>query len=177
MQPKSPALRALHQGIQTELQGLTFYRRAMERTDDAAGRAAFGSLAREEEGHLRLLKTQYGSLVSTGHWLEMERAREAEPGHEVEEIFPRSDDALVQLLPPEAGDLEALEIALDFERKGYQTYRRLAGKTTDPAGRALYEFLAAQEQKHYDYIQRAHEYLQTQGAWYFDERELPMFEG
>jgi len=177
MQPKSPALRALHQGIQTELQGLTFYRRAMERTDDAAGRAAFGSLAREEEGHLRLLKTQYGSLVSTGHWLEMERAREAEPGHEVEEIFPRSDDALVQLLPPEAGDLEALEIALDFERKGYQTYRRLADKTTDPAGRALYEFLAAQEQKHYDYIQRAHEYLQTQGAWYFDERELPMFEG
>ena len=80
-------------------------------------------------------------------------------------------------LPAEADDAKALEIALDFERTGWQTYQRLAQETTDPAGRALYEFLGRQEQKHYDYIHRALEYLRTQGAWYYDEQELPMFEG
>jgi len=178
MQEKnSPALQALHQGIQTELQGLTFYRKAAERTLDPKGKEALQSLAHEEVGHLHLLKVQYGALAGDGHWVAMERARELTPGRAVEEIFPQSDDTLVRLLPPGADDAKALEIALDFERTGWQTYQRLAQETADPAGRALYEFLGRQEQKHYDYIHRALEYLRTQGAWYYDEQELPMFEG
>jgi rubrerythrin len=178
MQEKdSPALQALHQGIQTEVQGLTFYRKAAERTQDAKGKEVLQSLAHEEVGHLHLLKVQYGALAGDGQWVAMEQARELSPGREVEEIFPQSDDTLVRLLPAEADDAKALEIALDFERKGWQTYERLATETTDPAGHALYEFLGRQEQKHYQFISRALEYLQTQGAWYYDEQELPMFEG
>ncbi len=177
MEPTNPVLQALHQGIQTELQGLTLYRKAAGRTQDPQGRQVFESLSHDEEMHLRLLKVQYGALVNEGHWVEMERARELEPGREVEELFPQSDEALATLLPDDADDTQALELALEFERKGYQMYRRLAGETEDTAGRALYEFLADQEQQHYDLIRRAHEYLQTQGAWYFDEQERPFFEG
>ncbi len=174
---QSAVLQALHQGIQTELQGVTFYRKAGERTRDEKGREVFRSLAHEEVGHLRLLKVQYGSLAGGGQWLSMEQACELEPGAAVEQLFPQEDEALAALLPAEPDDLKALEIALDFERRGYRMYRRLAGETDDPAGRALYQFLGDQEQKHFDFIQRAYEYLQTQGAWYFDEQELPMFEG
>jgi rubrerythrin len=174
---ETPSLQALHQGIQTELQGLTFYRKAAERTNDPKGKEVLQSLAQEEVGHLHLLKVEYGALASDGQWVAMEKARELSPGREVEEIFPQSDDTLVQLLTSEADDLEVLGIALDFERKGWQTYQRLAQETTEPAGRALYEFLGQQEQRHYEFIHRAQEYLQTQGAWYYDEQELPMFEG
>jgi len=177
MEQKNPALQALHQGIQTELQGLTLYRKAAVLTQDDKGRAVFNSLVHEEKMHLRLLKVQYGAVVSEGQWLAMEQARELEPGRDVEVLFPQEDDALAALLPDEPDDLKALELALDFERKGYKMYRRLAEETDDPAGRDLYDFLADQEQKHYEFIQRAQEYLQTQGAWYFDEQELPMFEG
>ncbi len=170
-------MKALHQGIQTELQGLTFYRKAAEHTREALGREVFRSLGKEEEIHLRLLQVQYGSLVNEGRWLEMERARELEPGHPVLTLFPQEDEALAALLPAEGDDLQALQLALDFEHRGYQMYRRLAEETGDPDGRALYEFLAAQEQKHYNLIHRAIEYLQTQGAWFYDERELPFFEG
>jgi rubrerythrin len=173
----SPALQALHQGIQTELQGLTFYHKAAERTRDPLGKQVLQSLAHEEVGHLHLLKVQYGALVSDGRWVDMEKAREMEPGREVEEIFPQTDDTLVKLLPAQADDVKALEIALEFERKGYQMYQRLTKETADPAGRAMYEFLRQQEQRHYDFIQRAIEYLKTQGAWYYDEKELPMFDG
>lgn len=178
MQPnETPALQALHQGIQTEIQGLTFYRKAAELTSDPKGKEVLQSLAHEEVTHLHLLKVQYGALAGDGQWVAMEKARELTPGREVEEIFPQSDDTLVRLLPAEADDTKALEIALDFERTGWQMYQRLAQETTDPAGRALYEFLGKQEQRHYDFIHRALEYLQTQGAWYYDEQELPMFEG
>jgi len=173
----TPALQALHQGIQTELQGLTFYRKAAERSRDPKGQEVFRSLMRDEEMHLRLLQVQYGALVGQGRWLEMEQARELEPGREVFTLFPQEDEALAVLLPAEGDDLQALKLALDFEHRGYQMYRRQAGETGDPAGRALYEFLAAQEQKHYNFIHRALEYLQTQGAWFYDERELPFFEG
>ncbi len=171
------ALRALHQGIQTELQGKAFYAKASSLTRDELGRHAFQSLMREEEQHLRLLKAQYGSLVSEGRWLELEQARTLEVGREVESIFPTDDQSLAALLPEEADDLRALEIALEFERKGYTTYRHNATEADNPEARRLYEFLAAQEQRHFEFIQRAHEYLKTRGAWYYDERELPMFEG
>ncbi len=174
---KSAVLQALHQGIQTELQGLTFYRKAAERTADEKGRQVFRSLAAEEVNHLRLLKVQYGAMASEGQWLDMELACELEPGREVEVLFPQEDDTLVKLLPEEPDDLSSLQLALDFERRGFQMYKRLAGETDDQAGQALYQFLAEQEQKHYEFIQRAQEYLNTQGSWYFDERELPMFEG
>ena len=177
MEPSNPVLQALHQGIQTEIQGLTMYRKAAERTQDPQGKQVFERLSQDERIHLRLLKVQYGALVSEGHWVVLEQARELEPGREVEELFPQSDEALAALLPADADDLQALELALEFERKGYHMYRRLAEETEDAAGRALYEFLAEQEQHHYDLIQRAHEYLQTQGAWYFDEQERPFFEG
>lgn len=176
-QKDMPLLDALHQGIQTELQGLAFYRKAAAQTRDPRGKEVLESLAKEEVGHLNLLKVQYGSLVSTGRWLEMERARRMAPGREVETLFPQADDTLAQTLPAEADDARALEIALEFERRGYQMYRRQAQATDDPAGRALYEFLGQQEQKHYDFIHRALEYLQTKGAWYYDEQELPFFEG
>ncbi|MGC8873896.1 MAG: ferritin family protein [Chloroflexia bacterium] len=171
------ALQALHQGIQTELQGKAFYAKAAARTADEMGRHAFQSLMREEEQHLKLLKAQYGSLVQENRWLQLEEARALEPGKEVETIFPTDDETLAALLPEEADDLQALEIALDFERKGYTTYRQNAVASSVPEARALYEFLAAQEQRHFEFIQRAHEYLKTRGAWYYDERELPMFEG
>jgi len=173
----NPALQALHQGIQTELQGLTFYRKAAEHTSDPKGKQVLQSLAHEEVEHLHLLKVQYGALASDGQWVAMERASELEPGREVEKIFPQSDDTLAKLVTPESDDMHLLQIALDFERTGWQTYQRLAEEATDAAGRDLYEFLGRQEQKHYEYIQRAQEYLQTEGAWYFDEEELPMFEG
>lgn len=177
MSGKEPVLQALHQGIQTEIQGLTFYRKAAARTGDPKGQEVFRSLMRDEEMHLRLLQVQYGALVDEGRWLEMEQARELEPGRAVATLFPQEDEALAALLPAGGDDLQALQLALDFEHRGYQMYRRQAEETTDPAGRALYEFLAAQEQKHYDFIHRALEYLQTQGAWFYDERELPFFEG
>lgn len=177
MEQKSPALQALHQGIQTELQGLTLYRKAAERSEDPQGQQVFQSLAHEEKEHLRLLKVQYGSLVSEGRWLAMEQAKEMEPGEEVEEIFPQDDATLASLLTEDADDFKALDLALEFERTGYTFYRQAAEEAEDPLGRELYQFLAEQEQLHYEFIQRAREFLETEGSWYFDEEELPMFEG
>lgn len=174
---ESPALQALHQGIQTELQGYTFYRKAAAVIQDPKGRRVFEGLMKDEQMHLRLLKVQYSALVSEGRWLAMEQARELEPGQEVELVFPQDDNTLADMLPEGAGDLKALEIALKFERDGYQLYEKSAAQTNDAQGKALYEFLAEQEQMHYDFIHRAKEYLQTEGAWYFDEQELPFFEG
>ncbi|MBN1485379.1 MAG: ferritin family protein [Chloroflexia bacterium] len=178
MDEHSPVLQALHQGIQTELQGRSLYRKAAEVVQDPKGRQVFASLVHEEEMHLHLLKVQYGALVSEGRWLEMEQAQELQPGQEVETVFPQDDTALADLLPEEgANDLRALELAMQFERTGYQLYEKLAEETDDPKGQEMYAFLAEQEQQHFEFIQRAQEYLQTEGSWYFDEEELPMFEG
>ena len=44
---------------------------------------------------------------------------------------------------------DALELAMNIETNGETFYRAVAGKTADPAVRALFEDLAVQETKHY----------------------------
>ena len=41
----------------------------------------------------------------------------------------------------------------------------------------LFQFLAKQENMHYVFLQKTYDYLTTEGAWYFDEQEFPMFDG
>ncbi len=48
---------------------------------------------------------------------------------------------------------EAIGVALDFERKVRDHYRRGAKAIEDPQGRKLFETLAVEEQGHVDYLQ------------------------
>jgi len=41
----------------------------------------------------------------------------------------------------------------------------------------MWEYLARAEDQHYAFLDRTQEYLTTKGAWYFDDQELPSFEG
>jgi hypothetical protein len=66
---------------------------------------------------------------------------------------------------------------LDFERRGYEMYSREAKQASAPAEKAMWEFLAKAEDLHYKFLFDTHEYLATNGAWYFDAQEFPFFEG
>lgn len=173
---KEEALEALRLGMSTEIWGQRFYEEAAARTEAVDGKRVFQSLAVEERQHLDILRGQYAALTAARDWLSVEDARAMAASVDPTGIFPQGPVA-GQLIPEDATDEQALEMAKDFERRGYALYEQAARKAISPEAKAMWEHLASAEDQHYAFLDRAQEYLATKGAWYFDDQELPSFEG
>ncbi len=169
------ALSVLRQAMGNELEGRALYLEAVERTEDELGQRMFRSLAQDEEGHLQILQVEYGAITGTGRWLDLEATQREEPDPSLR-FFPQ-EEAIERLIPEDASDLDALKIAMDFERRGYRLYEKAAAETSDPTAQAVFRFLVEEESRHFALLDNAHDYLANQGIWYFDDLEKPFFEG
>jgi len=52
---------------------------------------------------------------------------------------------------------EAVRIAMERERKAREFYLACAGIVTDPGVKKMFEFLAREEAKHFDLLEREHD--------------------
>lgn len=172
----SAALVGLRQGMQVELAGCHFYIDLAQRTTNPTGKGMFEQLANDELEHLRILSLEYQQLSQGKFWSELNEVRVAAATAEEVPVFPEPGVPVISR-PPDATELQALELAMDFERRGYDLYRKAATETPDVSGQAVYNYLAQQESRHFAILQKSHEYLSKQGAWYFDDQEKPIFEG
>jgi rubrerythrin len=172
---KEEALAVLKQGMSTELWGLHFYQQAAKRAKAADGARVFESLIAEEEKHLDILRGEYAVVSGDKEWVTPAQARELAASVSPTTIFPQAAQA-EQLIPEGATDERALEMAMDFERRGYNFYDAEAQKATSVEAKLMWRFLAQAEDGHYAFLQKTFEYLRVNGAWYFDEQEFPFFE-
>ncbi len=168
------ALAVLKQGMNTEFWGMRFYKRAVARTKSEDGKRVFKSLVEEESQHLDVLRGQYAAISGQTKWVSLEEARALADSVDTKDIFPQADQAKT-MIPASATDEEALKLALDFEQRGYDMYDRDAKEATSPEEKALWEFLAKAENAHFTYLQKTLDFLSTNGTWYYDDRELPIF--
>lgn len=170
------AFSILKEAILNEQDGYKFYTELTTKIEDERGRKLFQTLAGDEEEHLRILQVEYGKVSEGGEWLDLENARAERPPDSVLRLFPVEGAAGLKLKPG-AGDLEALELAMDFERRAYEIYDKAARQTSDLTAQAVLRYLANWEDSHYSVLQGAYDYLANKGMWYFDEQEYPFFEG
>ena len=170
------ALDVLRQAMRNEIEGRTLYLEAIERTEDRLGQRMFRSLATDEEEHQQILQAEYVKLEEEGKWLEAEAAQEVELGPDLA-IFPLEEEMVKKIIPPGATDLEALKLAMEFERRGYRLYESATAGNPDPTAQAVFRFLVQEESRHYALLDNAYDYLAHKGIWYFDDLEKPFFEG
>ena len=169
-------LSILKEAILNEQDGYKFYTDLAAEIEDERGRKLFQTLAKDEEEHLRILQVEYSQVDESGQWLDVEKARAERPPDSVLRLFPLEGAAGLKL-EPEAGDLAALELAMDFERRAYEMYDQAAKQTPDLTAQSVFKYLARWEDGHYTVLQEAYDYLANKGMWYFDEQEFPFFEG
>jgi rubrerythrin len=169
------ALTALEKAMEVERQGEAFYLEVAERVQDPSGRAVFQTLAKDEVEHLRLLQAEHESISKDNDWLDLDAAKVCEPQTPIK-LFPDQKEAALAV-PAGMKDVDALKLAMEFEEKGYDAYVKAGAATQDPKGKKVFHFLAKQESAHYLFLQKTHEYLTTEGTWYFDDQEFPIFDG
>ncbi|HUW96275.1 MAG TPA: ferritin family protein [Anaerolineae bacterium] len=170
------ALLVLREAVRNELDGQAMYLQAAEQTKEELGKSMFRSFAKEEDQHVHILQAQYAQVNESGDWLDLKAARKAPRDPELI-LFPQEEGEVREIVPEGTGDLEALKIAMEFEQRAVRMYEKAAEDSSDPTSQAFYRELAEWEGTHYRILDNSHDYLATKGEWYFQEVEMPMYEG
>jgi rubrerythrin len=184
------ATTVLKAAMLNEWDGLHFYARAARQLSDARGKAMIETLVADERIHVGVIAAQYSSISAGKGWLALAEAKKecrlpdvakefgAKPGANcegLERIFPSGAKA-AKVLSSIKTDTDALRLALEFEKKGYQAYKHAAAELDDPAGKAALDWLASEEDGHYKLLDSAIEYLDGNGLWW-DREYMPPMEG
>jgi Fur family ferric uptake transcriptional regulator len=138
---------ALELTLAIERRGLTFYTNASRKTKSGSGRRMFQRLAAEESDHLRRLQEEHRSLLEKNEWLKREPARLPLSRKIVEEIFPQKELLKVEV-QDETNEIDALNIAMNLERRSHQFFKDFASQISDSNGRKVFMDFAADEESH-----------------------------
>lgn len=131
-------LDAIMRALEIEKETFDFYTRAEQKTFDPNGKRIFRWLAKTEEEHYLKLSELYSTMEESGRWV----------------FYGGTTISLDQEEPGEkeidfaTGDLEALEIAMEIEKKGIVYFDELARKTADPDGKNMLMKLLEEEREH-----------------------------
>src|SRR5499433_4451 len=138
---------ALELTLAIERRGYTFYTNASRKTKSDSGRLMFQRLAAEESDHLRRLQAEHQSLLDKNEWLKREPARLPLSRKIVEEIFPQKELLKIEV-KDETSDIDALNIAMNLERRSHQFFTDFAKQISDANGRKVFIEFAKDEESH-----------------------------
>ena len=153
------AIGALRMAMRIEQNGYRFYRRAAGETNDPKAKAFFTGLAEDEVAHEAVLRTRLRALEEDGAWLPVAEDEwpTGGPRSGAEPIF--SQKRLEEGVSDYTSELSALRMAYLIEKNAVEFYNKAARETTDPAGRAMYEDLAAWEKVHQRVLEEEYRFL------------------
>lgn len=150
---------ALEVAIANEEQGLHFYIHAIEVTEDEMTRLVFTHLAEDEQLHLTELQKEYNTLRQAHTWLDDEPSLLYFDYDRLQNIFPQGQENirhLVQSVSP----AEALQLAMDAERRSYEFFHFYANRVEYAKGRTIFAQFALEEERHLDMIRDAYNAIQ-----------------
>lgn len=168
MKPSS-ALEGLKTALQTELNGVEFYRIAAQKTDDVKGRRTFQMLADDELKHFEALQQEYISLVKNSGWKKIELGDLPDFDHESPIFSPE----LKARIKDRHFEMTALSIGALLESNSIDFYRRMKDESSDPAARELYGHLQRWEESHLEAITRQLDLLKEE--YWAEQRFSPLF--
>lgn len=138
---------ALELTLSIERRGYTFYTNASRKTRQGSGRLMFQRLAAEESDHLRRLQQEYRALLDENDWLKREPARLPVSRKIAEEIFPQKELRKIEV-SDETTDIQALNIAMDLERRSHQFFTDFAKELPEAGGKKIFMEFAKDEESH-----------------------------
>lgn len=140
----SKAIDGLRTALQTELNGIEFYRMAAQQTEDAKGKQAFQMLADDELKHYNALQHQYAALIDNNGWQKVDLGKMPELSGESPIFSPEFKERI----KGKHFEVSALSIGALLETNSIEFYRKMKEASDDPTAREMYAELQQWEEKH-----------------------------
>lgn len=151
----------LKTALEFELKGAKFYLNTARKVKDISGKDILIRLALDELDHYEILSAEMSEIQSGKQWKDA-------PVNEsvIEKLIAK----LPERLRKEKGqynlsEIDALESALEQERKSKEYYEEQAKNIKEPAAKSLFTRLAKMEEAHYILIQAEIDNLKGTGFW------------
>jgi len=158
----SDTVKILKTAIEIEDNGILTFLTYARQTKEAAGKDMFIRLALDEHEHRRILEKQLNQLQDGKPWQSIQI-----PKSEIEKVAPKIREKQ-QRTRGEAGlqEVDALNTALDLERKAVDYFSEQAANVSEPEAKELFIRLAKWEEAHFDIIQAELDFIQGNGFWF-----------
>lgn len=156
---------AVEMAIKMETDAIAFYKEAAEKTSHPFGKKMFLSFVEDEKRHLDMLKEIFQGLDI--------EIRMADPSKNVRSIFETMKDQMMQRITATSDDMNAIKIAMNMEKEGFEYYQKAAREANNDKEKALFERLTYEEEQHYTIFENTHNFLSDTGNWYmWDEYSI-----
>jgi rubrerythrin len=162
--------------IQLEQDGLKMYNEFAEKSTDPFGKKTFEGLADDEQGHIELLQKIYGASGIKELQDIVARSKDEPVRQRFKTIFQQAGEEARKRTEADPSDTEAMKIAMDFEKRGYNLYKEAEEKATGEMEKTAFKHLTLMEKHHLELLQETFNYLNNTESW-FQENEGWIFDG
>lgn len=163
------SMRMLSQALEMEEKGRAFYEKAAAACRSEPGKEIFRTLMNDEVLHMKRIKAIYESLGGRRAWTGDWKAYATGHGG-LTTIFREMARRYGADIQADAGDIEALDIGIDFEKKSIDYYRKHVSTASDELEKAFIEQMIAEERDHFTALSDMKLYLSDPASW-LRERE------
>jgi len=160
--------KAIETAIKMETDAMKFYREAIARTSHPLGRKLFEGFVVDEVRHLKMLQDIMNDMDI--------EVKVVHPKQDIKTVFSELKDEMMERITANTDEVEAVKVALDFEKKGYDFYEKAAQAATGKKEKKLFEVLAIEEKRHYEVLENTYNFLKDTGNWFMWE-EHGLLEG
>ncbi|MEO0137705.1 MAG: ferritin family protein [candidate division WOR-3 bacterium] len=163
-------LEGLKIAMQTELNGIEFYKVAAEKTEDPKGKEVFKTLAQDEIKHFNELKRQYEHLLKENVWLA--KIELGTPSTFVGES-PIFTEEIKMRIKERHFEMSALSIGALLESNSIDFYRKMKEESDDPLAKELFQQLQEWEERHLEAITKQMNLLKEE--YWADAQFTPLY--
>lgn len=163
MSDKTSELRyILETAIKVEENGYATFKRLSDNSQNETGKKMFARLAKDELEHKEMLERQLKTLDEYGRINKIEIPESA-----VEKLLPAIREKQKRTKGESGlGEVDALNTALDLERKTAQFFRDKAEEIDSEEVKEMFLRLAEWEDSHLELIQAELDYVKNTGFWF-----------
>jgi len=154
-------MNAVELAIKMEKDAIEFYKEAVVKTRHPFGKRMFQSFIEDEKRHLKVLDDIFSGLDL--------KVDSQSPREKVRSIFDELKLEMAQRIKADTDEIEAIRLAMDFEKRGYEFYKKAVEETTDKKTKELFEILTREEEEHFNILQNTLFFLTNTGSWFMWE--------
>lgn len=156
---------AVATAIKMETDAIAFYEESANKTGHVFGKEMFKGFIKDEKRHLSMLQ---GLLKGLGLVEDF-----VSPKVEIQTVFSMLKDQMMQRAEAIQSEMDAVKIALDMEKAGFDFYKNAAANAPSPDERRLFERLVIEENDHFSILNETYTFLENTGQWFmYEERGL-----
>jgi rubrerythrin len=157
-------IQALEIALNNEARERDFYLKHMNRTNNPHGKLMFGTIANDENEHYQRILELSKRLKKEGRWPETIPLKVK--GTDVKGVVQKLVDSVDTSSTADLDDVQAVQVAIDFETKGEVFYYKLSQEVDNPVEKKFYEFLASIEREHRMSLEDTLDYFKDPAGWY-----------